>query len=71
MPSGYRNGTSAADSPLGGCQQLFPGSEYTDDEREYLQAVDAYRRRTGRKFLLATDYLRIAVKLGYRRCGRD
>lgn len=32
---------------------------YTDEEREYLKAVDNYRRRHGKRFLAATDYLAI------------
>lgn len=41
------------------------GAEYTKDEVEFLKAVDAYRIKTKTKFLLATDYLKILVKLGY------
>lgn len=50
-----------------GYQERFKGSNYTPAEVEFIRAVDEYRRRTGRKFLTATEYLAIAVQLGYRR----
>ncbi len=42
------------------------GAEYTDEEVEFLKAVDAYRlKKAHTKFLLATDYLKILKNLGY------
>lgn len=40
---------------------------YTDEEREFLSAVDAYRKRYGHRFLNACDYLEIVKSLGYRK----
>lgn len=50
-----------------GCEQCFPGSDYTEEEVEFLKAVDEYRHRLKRKFLNATDYLRLLHELGYRK----
>lgn len=38
---------------------------YEDDETEWLAAVARYQAETGRKFLLATEYLKILKSLGY------
>ena len=40
---------------------------YSDEEREFLVALDRWRRATGVKFPHATDILAIAVALGYRK----
>lgn len=45
----------------------FPGSEYTDEDRRFLIACERYRQQSGKKFLAATDYLKILKGLGYRR----
>jgi hypothetical protein len=44
------------DSDPVGCETLFPGSEYSCDEADYLRRVEAYRVRKGRRFLTALDY---------------
>lgn len=41
--------------------------EYTDDEREFLAAVAAHKKRTGKPFLAYSEVLAVAVALGYRR----
>jgi DNA-binding response OmpR family regulator len=40
---------------------------YTDDELEFIRAVDAYRRRTRTKFLTCRDVLKVVHSLGYRK----
>lgn len=40
--------------------------DYSDEEREFLMAVQAWQKRTGRRFPTATDYLHVAKSLGYR-----
>ena len=39
------------------------------DQFEFLQAVEAYQKVNGRKFLRHTEYLEIARRLGYRKTG--
>lgn len=41
--------------------------EYSDEEREFLRAVDRYRRECKRPWPTATELLQIAVSLGYRK----
>ncbi len=43
----------------------FPGSSFTTAELRFIQAIDALRRRTGRKFLSAIDHLRVVAELGW------
>lgn len=40
---------------------------YTDEEREFLTACEAYRCRYAKRFLNATDYLVVAKGMGYAR----
>lgn len=61
--------TTRADKPEGTDVKnrgYHPGSNYTADEVQFLQAIDRFRRQTGRKFLSAVDHLRVALALGYR-----
>lgn len=48
-------------------QSTVIGAEYTTEEVEFLKAVDAYRLKTRTRFLTATDYMKILIKLGYSR----
>jgi DNA-directed RNA polymerase specialized sigma subunit len=41
------------------------GSNYTDDEVEFLKAIEAYKAKTGRKFPTWCEVLAIARNLGY------
>lgn len=43
------------------------GRLYTDEERQFLVACDAFRRHHRRIFLAACDYLTVLVSLGYHR----
>jgi hypothetical protein len=47
------------------------GSVYTDDEFEFLNAVEEFRKRTAVRFPKLTDYLRIAKGLGYRKTSNE
>ncbi len=47
--------------------EAFPGSEYSDEERLFLRAVDGYRLATGKRFLTVCDHLRVLKGMGYRR----
>ena len=50
----------------GGCY-VHPGSEYTDEEIEFIKAIDKYKRRYHRINLSTKEVLWIARELGYRR----
>lgn len=39
---------------------------YTDHEREFLRAIDDYKRRTGHKFPTWSEVLAVLVELGWR-----
>jgi hypothetical protein len=43
---------------------------YSTDEAEFLAAVEAYKATHKRRFLNATDYLKVAHSLGYRKVDR-
>lgn len=42
-------------------------SSYSDDEREFIVAVEAYKRKHGRSYPANTELLAIAKSLGYRK----
>lgn len=43
------------------------GSEYSDEEREFLLAVERYKRERNRPFPTWVEVLRIAKALGWRK----
>lgn len=43
------------------------GSEYSEEEVEFIRAMEAYMRRTGRRFPKFTEVLGVAKSLGYRK----
>src|SRR5262249_19158467 len=45
----------------------FPGSTYTDEEREFFKAIDRYRRLRRRPNLMWHEVLRVFKRLGYRK----
>lgn len=49
-----------------GSQETCVGADYTPDELEVLKAVDAYRRRTGKKFPTVTEIMTVMAGLGWR-----
>jgi hypothetical protein len=47
------------------CQQVNIGSHYTEEEVEFLKAVDRYIRTHRRKFPTFVEVLRVAKSIGY------
>ena len=47
-------------------EENFPGSEFSDEEREFLVAIDRYRTRNRRTFLTMSEVLKILKSMGYR-----
>lgn len=45
--------------------------QYTPDELEFLRASDQYAKEHDRRFLCASDYLRILLELGYTKQQHD
>lgn len=43
------------------------GSEYTDEERVFMMAVDAYKRKHNRPWPTLSEILAVAKSLGYRK----
>ncbi len=43
--------------------------DYTDDEIEFMQALDAYKRKAGSSFPTSGEILQVLIELGYRRTG--
>lgn len=63
-----RGGRNRAKQLAGG--DLHPATsqrEYDDEEREWLAAVMAWQKKTGRRFPTMCDFLQIAKSLGYRK----
>ena len=45
----------------------FPGSDCTDEEREFLQAIDRYKRTRRRPYPTWREVLRLLRQLGWRK----
>ena len=45
------------------------GSDYTDDEREFLAALDRWKIEKRVKFPSAVDILNVAISIGYRKAS--
>lgn len=45
------------------------GSEYTADELEFMQAIQAYKKKHNRPFPTWHEVLAIVKSLGYRKCA--
>lgn len=45
--------------------------DYTNDEIEFMQALDAYKRRSGRMFPTCSEILEVVRTLGYVKLGDD
>ena len=45
----------------------FPGSDYSDEERRFLIAIERYRRERRRPYPTWREVLRVVHELGYRR----
>lgn len=55
----------------GGFSNLAHGSEYTDDEREFMLAVERYKREKRRPFPTCREILAVAKSLGYRKVAPE
>ena len=49
----------------------FPGSDYSDEEREFLVAMEAYKRQHRRPFPTWREVLHVVHCLGYRRVAES
>lgn len=45
--------------------------DYTRDEIDFMQALDAYKRRSGRMFPTCSEILEVVRSLGYVKLGED
>jgi hypothetical protein len=45
--------------------------DYTDEEVEFMQALDAYKRRSGRMFPTCSEILEVIRDMGYVRVAKD
>ena len=45
--------------------------DYSDDEIEFMQALDAYKRRNGRMFPTCSEVLEVIRSLGYAKLSAD
>jgi hypothetical protein len=45
--------------------------DYSDDEIEFMQALDAYKRRSGRMFPTCSEILEVIRDLGYVRLAKE
>jgi hypothetical protein len=50
-----------------GCEETFPGCDYTEEEREFLVAMDRYKRTARRPYPTWREVLRVLRSLGYRK----
>jgi len=41
--------------------------EMTDEQWEYIKAVEIYKKQYYKRFLAVTDYLEVALRLGYKK----
>jgi hypothetical protein len=48
-------------------EENFPGANFTDEEREFLLAMERYQRERGRRWPTWHEVLAVARSLGYRR----
>ncbi len=48
---------------------IHVGSDYTDDEREFLVALERYRQSRHRRFPSCREILQVIKSLGYQRSG--
>ncbi|HZT79616.1 MAG TPA: hypothetical protein VFA26_05325 [Gemmataceae bacterium] len=53
-----------------GCEQTHVGADYSDEEREFIQAMERYRRLRRRPFPTCREVLEVLRSLGYRKVAR-
>lgn len=54
-----------------GVEVTYPGSDYTDAEREFIVAMDRFRRKSKRRFPTCRDILAVLADLGYRKQSHE
>lgn len=47
--------------------EVLPGSDYTQEELDFLKAIDEYKRKNNRPFPTWREVLRVFLGLGYQR----
>jgi hypothetical protein len=52
---------------VAGPEESFPGSDYSDDEREFLIAIERYKRERRRPHPTWREVLFVVRSLGYRK----
>jgi hypothetical protein len=50
-----------------GCEENFPGCDYTEEECEFLMAMDHYKRSARRPYPTWREVLQVLKDLGYRK----
>ena len=50
-------------------EEINLGSDYTEEEIEFMKAIEAYKAKTGRKFPTWCETLAVARSLGYRKAA--
>lgn len=50
-----------------GLEQTYAGGDYSDEERDFILAMERYRRVRGRRFPSCREVLAVLKSLGYRR----
>ena len=50
-----------------GCEENFPGCDYTAEECEFLKAIDRYKRTRGRPYPTWREVLNVLRELGWRK----
>ena len=50
-----------------GYDEVNVGAAYSDEEREFLLAIEKYQRESGRRYLSWHEVLRVFKSLGYRK----
>ena len=58
--------TNPRRTPIG-CEEIFPGWDYTDEEREFLVAIDRYKRLRRRPHPTWREVLNVLRQLGWRK----
>lgn len=54
-----------------GHYETYPGCDFTDDEREFLVAMERYRRARRRPYPTCREILAVLLSLGYRKPTAD
>jgi hypothetical protein len=54
-----------------GCEENFPGWDYTEAEREFLLAMDRYKRSARRPYPTWREVFNVFLALGYRKAATN